>query len=239
MWKLCGFLVGCLTATFAWAGDAEVRAGIKKAFPKTEIESVKTSPFDKNWYEVVIGGEPFYVDSTGKYLFVGDAIELASKRNLTQERKEFLSRVDFNSLPLNSAIKRVYGNGKRTIITFEDPYCGYCKKLAQEFKQLSNITVYTFLYPVITPDSESLSKRIWCSENRNQAWMDWMNGVKPKLGNGTCKTPLEDNVKLGAKLHLQSVPVIIFSDGSVMPGYRRASDIEAKLNAINNAKKSK
>ena len=236
MWKNVAWVLGVVIAGSVLAGEGEVRAGLKKSFPATKIEAVRPAPFNNGWYEVIIGGEPFYVDAAGRYLFAGTVIDMATKRNLTQERRDQLAWVDIKSLPLQSAIKRVYGNGKRMLVTFEDPYCSYCKKLATELKAVNNVTVYTFLYPVITPESAELSKRMWCSKNRNQAWVNWMNGISPKLGTSTCKNPIDANIILGQKLHIRSVPTIVFSDGSVMMGYKKAKDIESKLTALESSK---
>ena len=63
----------------------------------------------------------------------------------------------------DSAVKRVKGNGKRVIYTFEDPNCGYCKELQKELAKLNDVTIYTFLWPILSQDSVDKSKAIWCA----------------------------------------------------------------------------
>jgi thiol:disulfide interchange protein DsbC len=60
------------------------------------------------------------------------------------------------------------------IATFEDPNCGFCKQLAKDLRNVNDITVYTFLYPIMSPDSMEKSKAVWCAEDRSKAWNDLM-----------------------------------------------------------------
>ena len=48
----------------------------------------------------------------------------------------------------------------QVIATFEDPNCGYCKRLARDLQKLENITIYTFLLPILSEDSVKKSKQI-------------------------------------------------------------------------------
>lgn len=57
-----------------------------------------------------------------------------------------LSAIDFSTLPLDQAVKTVKGNGKRILVTFEDPNCGYCKKLGKELVPVNDVTIYTFYF---------------------------------------------------------------------------------------------
>ena len=227
-WAMLALLGITLTSS---AGEKEVRQAVSKAFSGVPIDSITPASFDANWFEVVVSGEIFYVDASGRYLMAGSIIDLSNRKNITQEKKEQLSRVNVKTLPLAYAIKRVQGNGKRVLITFEDPFCTYCKKLAQELKKVNNVTIYTFLYPVISPNSPSVSKQIWCTPNRDQVWISVLEGRNVKLASPNCKNPIDQIVALGRKHQISSVPTLIFADGSVMPGYRTAKDIEALLAA--------
>jgi len=106
------------------AGEAEV----KKAFEATvgKVEKISKAPIAGLW-EVAVDGQIFYSDDKGTYLLAGNLIEIKTGKNLTAERQ-------FNALPLDLAIKQVRGNGKNVLVTFEDPNCGYCKKLAKELQ---------------------------------------------------------------------------------------------------------
>lgn len=227
-WMALGLLA---LGAISHAGEKEVQQAVIKAFSNAPIASIRVSAFDKNWYEVIVAGEVFYVDRLGHYLIAGSVIDLQAKRDITQEKREELSRIDVGALPLNLALKRVQGNGSRVLITFEDPFCGYCKKLNAELRKVKNVTLYTFLYPVISPQSPTVSKQIWCSADRNKAWQSVLAGDMSKLGTATCNNPIEKIVSLGQQHQIRSVPTLIFPDGTMLPGFRTAKDIESLLAA--------
>ena len=182
-------------------------------------------------YEVVTGDHIFYTDESAQYLIDGSMFDLKARRNLTEARSRALFAVDFNKLPLNLAIKKVKGNGTRKMAYFTDPNCGYCKKLEQELKNVDDVTLYLFLYPIF-PGSEEKVQAVWCSKDRVKAWNDLMlNGIQPAAAK--CDTPTAQVKQLGAKLKVNGTPALIFADGVINPGYMPAAQLEQ---ALNNAK---
>ena len=231
-------LVGSLAALFAFAVHAQSNeaAEVKKAIEATfgngaKVDSVRDAGF-LGLYEIQIGGDIFYTDKKAGYLLLGDVVETKSRKNLTEERKNRLAQIKFSDLPLDIAVKQVRGNGKRVFATFEDPNCGYCKKLAKEMQGMTDVTIYTFLYPILSPDSGDKSKAIWCSHDKAKAWNDWMiNGTEP-AASGKCDAPTEKVVALGRKLNIRGTPTIFFVDGSRVPGYIPAAQLEQTINRL-------
>ena len=139
----------------------------------------------------------------------------------------------FSDLPLDLAIKTVKGNGKRVIAVFEDPNCGYCKKLQKTLLDVDNVTVYVFQYNILAPDSIEKSRNIWCSSNPGRAWSDWMLSSKEApAAPATCKAPHEQVLALGKSLKVTGTPTLFFTDGSRIPGAIDAKDLETKLEAV-------
>jgi len=127
----------------------------------------------------------------------------------------------------------VRGNGKRVLATFEDPNCGYCKRLARDLLKLDNVTVYTFLYPILSPDSLEKSKRIWCSTDKAKAWNDWMVDGKAPSGRDDCDTAaIAKNQEFGRKLNISGTPTMFFGNGERVPGAMPLARIEQKLSQI-------
>ena len=56
-------------------------------------------------------------------MFVGDLIDVNTRKSLTEERAADLNKIDFATLPLDKAIKEVRGNGKLKVAVFSDPDC--------------------------------------------------------------------------------------------------------------------
>ena len=125
-------------------------------------------------YEVQVDGELIYTDEKVTHIIIGEVIETSSRKNLSEERKQKLAQIKFSDLPLDMAVKQVKGNGKRLLATFEDPNCSYCKKLAQELQGVNDVTIYTFIYPILSPDSTEKAKNLWCASDRVKAWNDFM-----------------------------------------------------------------
>jgi len=219
-----------------WADEAALRKAIQPHFADSKIESLKKTPY-LGLYEVVVGDEVFYTDDKADYFFFGHVIDTKTRTSMTNERIQEIKaarRVPLDSLPLQSAIKIVKGDGKRRVAIFTDPNCPYCKQLEKELLNVTNVTIYTLLYPVLKGSME-LSKKIWCSDNQIKAWDDFMlKGVAPSSKD--CETPLDALVKSGHENKVSGTPTLIFADGSVVGGMIPATAIEEKLE---NASKSK
>jgi thiol:disulfide interchange protein DsbC len=193
------------------------------------IDSVTKTPYS-GLFEIRIGSDIFYSDAQAKYLFVGRVIDTATMKDLTQERVQDLSRIKFSDLPLDAAVKKVKGNGKRVIAVFEDPNCGYCKRFHQTLEKVDNVTVYTFLYSVLGPDSVTKSRNIWCAADRSKTWNDWMlRGKVPPAAQSKCDTPHEKVMQLGRQLGVTGTPTIFFVDGTRIPGAIDAKGLEDKF----------
>jgi thiol:disulfide interchange protein DsbC len=210
-----------------------VKKAVETRFEGLKVEGVAKTPYN-GLYEVrVAGGELVYTDEKVTFIVSGSIIDAKTRENVTEERKRKLTAIKFDTLPLNLAMKQVRGNGKRVVVTFEDPNCGYCKKLQQDIAGVTDITIYTFLYPILAADSGQKSKAIWCSTNPVKTWNDWMlNGVLPP-GGGDCDAPNDKVVELGQKLKVNGTPTMFFPTGERMPGAIPLDRFEQMLNDSN------
>ena len=223
-----------LLSSAAHADEASLKKSLEAYFPNEKIEILKKTPF-LELYEVVIGDQLFYVDKKVNYIFTGHIFDLKTEKNITEERlQEIMNarRVDIYSLPLGLAIKEVKGSGKRKLVIFSDPNCGYCKRLEKELVNVTNVTIYTLLYPILN-GSKEVAKTIWCSDDRLKTWNNFMlKAIRPTETN--CKTPIDTFLQIGKKYGFMSTPTIIFADGTVVAGMMSAEMIEKKLSASTN-----
>ena len=195
------------------------------------LKSVSPAPVS-GLYEVLVGNDIFYTDTSGKYLIQGEIIELASGKNITEQRQTDLNRIKWSDLTPANAIKNVRGNGSRQLAVFSDPNCGYCKRLEKSLQQLDNITIYTYLIPILSPDSTQKAKQIWCSSEPYKTYIDWMvNGIAPS-GKGECSTPLDKNMAFAKTYGITGTPTLFFTDGSRFPGAVQINDIEKKFSSL-------
>lgn len=224
-------------ATTAGAQEDVIRKNLKQRIPQIEkIDEVSATPMP-GLYEVrVNGSDIFYTDAQANYLIHGNLIDTREKRNLTDERVEKLTAVDFAALPLSDSFKIVRGNGKRQLAVFEDPNCGYCKRFEQDLKKVDNVTVHLFLYPILSADSMTKSKNIWCAKDRAAAWNDWMQDERAAPAASCDTAAIERNLAFGRKYKISGTPTLIFADGKRVPGAINAQQVEQLL-ALQDKKK--
>ena len=219
-------------STISFAGQEELREKIEKKYPELKVKSINKTEFN-DLYEVYIGGQIIYTDKNFNFLIVeGRLVDPNTKKDLTSERLEILTLVNFNSLPFKNAIKDIRGNGKSKIAIFSDIDCPFCRKLEKEaLAKLKDVTIYTFLYPLaIHPDAERKSNKIWCSEDPSVAWNNFMMKNMLPENQGNCETPIKDISILAKELGVSSTPTIIFSSGKRAEGAMPYSDLVKYLN---------
>jgi thiol:disulfide interchange protein DsbC len=181
------------------------------------------------------GPQLLYSDALGNFLFVdGSLIDGKSGRNLTAERLQKLTAVEFGSLPLDLAVKVQRGNGKRVLAMFSDPYCPYCRRLEQSLLQIDDITVYVFMYPVIRPENADHSRAVWCAPDRSKAWLELAAGETAKVpaGGASCPNPVDKVLELGRSLRVTGTPTLIFANGERAGGGMPLPQLRAKLDDI-------
>ena len=207
-------------------------ASVKEAIEAklgTRVSSVNKSPY-LGLYEVFADGQILYTDEKLTAIIAGTLIDGKTMKNHTAERMQKLTAIKFNELPFEYAVKQVRGDGKRVMASFEDPNCGYCKKLAKDIAKLDNVTIYTFLLPILSPDSLEKSNQIWCSTDKAKTWNDWMQDGKAPSGKADCDTTaVQKTIELGRRLSINGTPTLFFADGERIPGAVPIAQIEQRL----------
>jgi thiol:disulfide interchange protein DsbC len=233
-------LIKAFVATFMlmsahqlWAQDANLKKNLAERLPSLpKIEEISKTPMPGVFEVRVQGNELFYTDAKGDFLIQGALIDTKQKRNLTEERTDKLSAVPFDSIPIKYAFTQVKGNGKRKLVVFVDPNCGYCKRFEKDLQKIDNVTIYHMLYPVLGDDSKVKSKNIACAKDRAKTWNDWMlQGITPPAA--ACDNHnIEAIVEFGKKSRINGTPTLFVADGTRVPGAIDAAQIETLLNAV-------
>lgn len=230
---ICFLTVSVFFAPAADADETTVRQGFQAKFPGMTVEAVSKTPFP-GIYEVIFNGQMVYTDEKVTLLFTGNLFDLREQpaRNLTEDRHNHLIAGTLAS-STSMAVKRVKGNGKRTLYTFEDPNCGYCKKLQEELVKLNNVTIYTFLLPIVAPpDSVEKSKAVWCAKDRGKAWDELMSKGTVPNGTKNCDTPIEKSIELAQRFGVRGTPAVYLTNGQHIGGYLPVDKIEQALNSV-------
>ena len=209
---------------------AELARKLAKTLPEYTIERIEPSGVDGILEVLMEGNRIVYTDTSGKHLFNGHLFDIDAHEDLTERRIEALTRVDVKQLPLGDAFDVVRGDGKRQLYLFEDPDCPYCKKFEEQLPKINNVTLHVFLYPLTTihPHAYEHAQSVWCSKDRQKTWADKMlKGIDPPTAK--CANPIDRNLALGDKLHIDGTPTIVFADGRVRAGSMSAEDLEHLL----------
>jgi thiol:disulfide interchange protein DsbC len=182
-----------------------------------------------------------YTDAKAEYLMMGGTLlDLRSQpyQDLTEVSMAKLRAASAkeNSALLKTsmdmAVRRVKGNGKRTLITFEDPNCGYCRQLQNELVKLDNVTIYTFLWPFLAESSLTKSQAVWCAKDRGEKFEAVMIKNDPGKPPAGCEYPHAGRVaEMAQKMGLNGTPAIFLADGTEYMGPRTAAALDKLLSA--------
>lgn len=221
-----------MVALLANAQEAVIRKNIAERIPQLKnIDEVNKTAIPGIFEIRVNGTDIFYTDAQANYLIQGALIDTKQRRNLTEERIEKLTAIKFDTLPFKDAFTIVRGNGKRKLVIFEDPNCGYCKRFERDLQSVDNVTIHMFLYPILGADSTEKSRAIWCSKDQAKAWLDYMvRDVQPAPAQASCDaSALARNVELGRTYKITGTPTLVFVDGNRVPGAVDAKQVEKLL----------
>lgn len=221
---LGGLLPALLLVPSAVVAD-EITETIKNNFSKRidnlPIEAVLPTPFPE-LYEVQIQGNIVYTNKDMDFvIFGGELYDLDQKSNLTAQSYAKINQVDIDELPLDLAIKTVYGSGQHRLVTFEDPNCIWCKRLNKDFRTM-DVTVYTFVVPTLMPDSFTKARHVLCAEDSSKVWNAWMGDNVEPPQTADCEPPTNELLDLMHQLRVAGTPAIFFDNGHRINGYAPA-----------------
>ena len=236
-------VASCLAA---WGDDAAIRRNWAAHHPKTPVvDEISKTPIP-GLYELRIDKQIVYSDEQGNFVIFpsreqgeGHIFDERSNTDVTEQRLARIMVQDIPKLPYGDALVFKQGTGARRMIVFEDPNCHYCKDAEKTFMQLKDVTIYTFLIPILGDDSVAKSRQIWCSKDNARAWRTWMTqGEMPVRPMGRCDVEsLNRNLALAERYHLNYTPAIIFEDGSRYAGSAGVAQLQKRLDDIGVAAK--
>ena len=106
-------------------------------------------------------------------------------------------------------------------------------KLQKELTKVNDVTIYTFLWPILSQDSVDKSKAIWCAKDRAKAWEDTMQKGAALTGKRDCDTTaLEKNGQLAQRFGIRGTPGVYLVNGQQLGGFVPADKIEAALASL-------
>jgi len=203
------------------ATKGDPRATIVKKIDGLKLEDVRMTPVN-GIFEITRGSDISYSSSDGRYVIIGDLIDLDGDANLTENRRRGIRNQLLDAVPEAEMLVFSPKNPKYTITVFTDIDCGYCRRLHSQIADYNRlgIRVRYLFYPRSGPDTESWNKAeaVWCAANRNEALTLAKKGQDIKSPKCAADIVARD-WELGHKLAVEGTPAIILPSGEMLPGY--------------------
>ena len=228
--RFSALILLALTYVTANADEEAIRKALSQAMPNTKVETIKPSVI-KGLYEAAIGANIYYVSEDGKYLIHGRLVDIAARKDLTEEKLNGTRKLAIESMGKENMIIFKAKIPKYTVTIFTDIDCGYCRKLHSELDQYTaqGITIQYLFYPRAGKGSDSYNKAVsvWCADDRNAA----LTAAKKdkSIPVKTCDNPIDKHMKLAEEFDVKGTPMIVTEKGNILPGYLPAKQLVEAL----------
>ena len=211
--------------------DLDIRKTVSNAYPDVVIDEIKK--IDDNFHEIIINKQIYYATNDGKYLIVGNVINLNTKESITENTKmnQRLSIID--SIDMKNYMIFKPKKTDHILTIFTDTSCPYCQKLHNEIPDLleNNIEIRYVLFSRNGNDVDAYQQLVsaWCSADKIDALEDLFAGdILDDASN--CENPIARNFDYAGSLSVEGTPTIFLEDGRIIPGYQNYKNILAFIN---------
>ena len=211
--------------------DLDIRKTVSNAYPDVVIDEIKK--IDDNFHEIIINKQIYYATNDGKYLIVGNVINLNTKESITENTKmnQRLSIID--SIDMKNYMIFKPKKTDHILTIFTDTSCPYCQKLHNEIPDLleNNIEIRYVLFSRNGNDVDAYQQLVsaWCSDDKVDALEDLFAGdILEDISN--CENPIARNFDYAGSLSVKGTPTIFLEDGRIIPGYQNYENILAFIN---------
>jgi thiol:disulfide interchange protein DsbC len=191
-----------------------------------QIETPKPTGVD-GVYQTRFGNKFAYLIEGGRYVFIGDLIDLKTAQNMTELSRREMVVDAFASFGVEKQIIYPAVDEELAVLNvFTDTSCGYCQQLHKEvgYLQEAGISVHYYAFPRGGNRGPGYSdlRKVWCADDP----LDAMSIAKgAKAGNlapaNDCDAAryVDDGYRLGNQLGVTGTPALYASDGTKFNGY--------------------
>ena len=178
-------------------------------------------------YQTRFGNKFAYLIEGGRYVFIGDMVDLKMQRNMTAVSRRELVVQELAGFDSKKQIVFPAVNEELAVLNvFTDTSCGYCQQLHREVKYLqeAGISVHYFPYPRGGNRGPGYSdlKKVWCADDKLTA-MSIAKGAKmgSLASSEDCESALyvDEGYLLGNRIGVTGTPALYASDGTMFNGY--------------------
>jgi thiol:disulfide interchange protein DsbC len=233
-------LSGFPGAHAAESPSTDPRIALLKLLPAgSKLDDLKPSPI-AGIYEFSQGAEVSYLTADGRYFLDGNVYDMASRENLTEDRRSKARAAMINSIPESEMVVFAPKNPLYTITVFTDVDCQYCRKLHSQIAELNKLGVKVryLSYPRTGPNTESWHKAeaVWCSADRNDALTRAKAGGPVDVTKSCAGNPVAREYALGQSIGVRGTPAIVTENGGYINGYLPPRDLVEEIKQLQSGK---
>ena len=178
-------------------------------------------------YQTRFGNKFAYLIEGGRYVFIGDMVDLKTARNMTEASRRDLVVQELASFGQEKQIVFPAENDELAVLNvFTDTSCGYCQKLHQEVKYLqqAGISVHYIPFPRGGNRGPGYSdlKKVWCADDKLVAMSVAKGAAVGSLSaSADCESAqyVDEGYLLGNRIGVNGTPALFAADGTKFNGY--------------------
>ena len=189
---------------------------------QAEAKAVSDSPI-AGLKQAIVNGEVYYFSPDGSFVIRGDLLEVASKKNRTDEVRQTLRQELLKELDPAEAIVFAPKNPKHVVNVFTDLDCGYCRKLHEQVAQYNaqgfEVRYYPWPRSGTAGDTFERTRAVWCNKDPKKALTDAKQGLPVQPASAQCADPVAKYYAIGQRLGIQGTPALFAPNGAQLGGY--------------------
>ena len=222
-------LIGLFATPFAIAADevTEDMTRLLKLRLGTDEVDTPVATGVEGVYQTRFGNKIAYLIEGGRYVFIGDLVDLKNARNLTEiSRREIVVQALANFGAEKQIVYPAVDEELAVLNVFTDTSCAYCQRLHQEVKYLqeAGISVHYFAFPRGGSRGPGYSdlRKVWCADDPLEAMHIAKKSKPGSLDASTdCEAAqfVDDGFALGNQIGVTGTPALYASDGTKFNGY--------------------
>ena len=228
------FLVACTGC--ASAEDSQLEKVRKSVTANENLQGITpdmvTRSIAPGLYQIRKGSAFGYVTADGRYLIMGDMMDLVTGEEITEKARAATRLAQLKQFGPDQVIEFAPKDPKHVVTVFTDIDCGYCRKLHQEMAQYNQagIAIRYLFFPRSGPNTPSFdsAKAVWCSADRREALTQAKRGV-PIKASTSCPNPVQKHYDAGEALGINATPMMVLEDGEIVRGYVPAHALAMRL----------
>lgn len=219
-------LMSFTLAQAADESDADMTRLLKLRLGTDQVEP-PTATDVEGVYQTRFGNKFAYLIEGGRYVFIGDMVDLKMARNLTESSRRELVVAELDGFGLDKRIIFPAANQELAVLNvFTDTSCGYCQLLHKEVKHLqeAGISVHYIPFPRDGNRGPGYAdlKKVWCAADQLMAMSIAKGSEAGSLAAAeTCDSAqhVDDGFLLGNRIGVEGTPALFSSDGGKFNGY--------------------